>query len=341
MALFSANKLVVEAISNLSSEHTLGHPFELDFIRAYMDVSPPPIFDGNHYLSTSTIFWNFMHNTGRVSEFSDGAVIQASQVALQYGHLSRILGDSSEAAYWYNIVCQLDPNSIEAWYRLSLSFYDLGDVSSVIDTYIQALTVHKDNRFISFQLANAYSVEQRYTDALTTYESATKQSTNIDHYIGDSVIFFEIGRLYHHVPDLQDLASALAMYDLAVKLDDYGDSLDIKANTHFERGQLYDSRNEWEEALSEYEVALQISPTHYWSRVGKALVLNKIGDYEGALRLLEEAMLLFPDRPGAFIVMGDTYLLMDQPVLAKGAYHSALHLEPNNESILKRLDTVK
>lgn len=99
-----------------------------------------------------------------------------------------------------------------------------------------------------------------------------------------------------------------------------GDNAYLAGNNFFQDGH-------YQNALIEYEHALQKNPLHIYALRGKARALLQLGEYERALRNFDEAISREPTFAGTYANRGILYDRMGQHEAALKDYDKALNMD--------------
>ncbi len=78
---------------------------------------------------------------------------------------------------------------------------------------------------------------------------------------------------------------------------DMGYSDDEKYQEHYDKGSVLFDMDRLEEALEEFDKAIELNPEHAWSFGNRAIVLESQGRFKDALHSVERALILSPDDP--------------------------------------------
>ena len=87
---------------------------------------------------------------------------------------------------------------------------------------------------------------------------------------------------------------------------------------------------ELEEAKESFERTLQITPTYRSALYNLALLLFQDGDFPSALKHLLTLRDHHPSHDKGMLLLGDTYMCMNQPQSARQAYEQSIQVNPNS-----------
>ncbi len=101
-----------------------------------------------------------------------------------------------------------------------------------------------------------------------------------------------------------------------------------RADAHFQAGVELESQGQVEEAIAQYDEALQINPANadYYFRRGGSY--GRLGQYDKALEDLSEAIRLDSGHVGAYSTRGITYFLLGEHQKAIDDYNQAIERLP-------------
>ena len=97
---------------------------------------------------------------------------------------------------------------------------------------------------------------------------------------------------------------------------------------------IYKGRNQLDEALSEYELILDLDPELYDYLQEIAYIYESKGEFEKALDFYKQYANQFPDNPESFAAIGALYKNLGDHEQAKAHYKKAILIEPENIQIL-------
>ncbi|BDC98100.1 DnaJ domain-containing protein [Persicobacter psychrovividus] len=183
--------------------------------------------------------------------------------------------------------------------------YDKGEEAYMMENYEEAVRYwsvvkeHADYAAVFYQqLAHAYVGVGKFQQALLLYENMVdKEQFNIPLLLSAASLCAD---------QLYDNERALKYYSLATEA-----MIDIYIINY---GRAY---------------ALVIKPenipeSHYIAHYGLAVVLARLSNFERAKKACDWAILLRPNRPEAYNILGNCYFAMDQPEQACDAWGQAI-----------------
>ena len=116
--------------------------------------------------------------------------------------------------------------------------------------------------------------------------------------------------------------------ELAQEVLDRGDS---DAGAHFLIGYAYSQKGQFDNAISELEIARDLFPNNADIAAGLGMVLNAAGKPEAAIHVLDKAIRLNPIPPGYYLSwLGDAYRLTGQYDKAVREFKKAIQLQPDD-----------
>ncbi|MYJ06277.1 MAG: tetratricopeptide repeat protein [Acidobacteria bacterium] len=178
----------------------------------------------------------------------------------------------------------------------------------------RALAVDPDNRDALFELATMLRVERRYGEALELLERHRRL------FPGDPQVVADIGRCL----------SALRQYAAAEPLlREAMETLDT-SETRYDLALVLDRSGRLDEAVAEYERALDRNPNHVDALINLGIALARQGELVRATRLFERAATVDPEHADAQANLGALYLAEGAREAARQAFEQALEIDPGH-----------
>lgn len=238
--------------------------------------------------------------------------------------------DIPKAIEELNHAVKLDPGAVEPHAILALVYYSLDKSDMAEAEYETALknasVLQPENINIYKGLGLMYVKQKKYKDAEKTYKLILDLSAN------DAEAHFYLGDVYYETNEKK-----LAEKDLkrAIELKpDYHEALNFL-------GYLYvDENRNLTEAEGLIKKALELSPDNSAYIDSLGWLYFKKGKFKEAVKELEKAILMMED-PIIFDHLGDAYLKIKDPEKAKLNWQQSLTLDPNQESVKKKLEKLK
>ncbi|WP_305045720.1 tetratricopeptide repeat protein [Geoalkalibacter sp.] len=196
------------------------------------------------------------------------------------GNVLDELGETAEALAMYDEALKRRPDSADAYFNKGHALNRLGRYAEALDCFTEALRMEPHEPTCLNGAGYALSGLGRDEEALLYYGRAIARDRANPHY------FFNRGLSYLR---LGRFTEALADFDEVLALDgDFFDALVEKANVLVELGRFDEARA----VLAEAERREPNSPEPPFYL---ALLHEREGDHEGALRALEESLARDPD----------------------------------------------
>ncbi len=186
-----------------------------------------------------------------------------------------------------------------------------GDVSGSL----KKLNMGKDCLQKSFMLGYAYRSLNEYDKAIKQFEKAGKESDGI-------TASMEKAETYRQAAD----------YDSARKsLNDCSNFENVSAEYHYQTGKLLDSVGGYEEAMDNYEKAIELDSTHTKSLFQLAYSFDLRGDESVAVNYYKELVKIAPAHVNGLLNLAVLYEDMAEYDKALACVDSVLNSHPNHQ----------
>jgi tetratricopeptide (TPR) repeat protein len=221
------------------------------------------------------------------------------------GNEARKAEQYNEAVSWYKRAVRLEPDLGDAWYYVGL----------------------------------AYEGQQQWLQALDAYERVIVSSRLIR--VHRSSPHLRTGIIYQRWLDSRQPESALAAFELALKLDDFASVVEA-ADCHYRRGQLLrDLEADPDEYMAEFQRAVELDAEHISARIMVGLTIyEQKRNASAAEAELLRAQELAPQNKWVYYHLGEIYRQEGRVTEAETMYRQALEIDPAFESALKRLQAL-
>ena len=210
--------------------------------------------------------------------------------------------------------------------------------------HLTALAIQYPKNEQIWRLWLSYGVQlsslNRWNEALVWYQSGVSIQESISQCILCAALDVRVGRIYQTQVDLRDLHQALAYYKSALTSKDELESNE-KNQAHLYIGEMYlalpDKYNP-EDALAEFERALEIDPRSYWALIdiGRLYMVN-LRDFKKAEEYFRAALNVNPASPYTYYIFGDLFQMQGNLVEAEAYYRQALAHQPDYQPAQDRL----
>ena len=248
-------------------------------------------------------------------------------LAAAYIHSARETGDfslNSKAETAVKRALEIEPanlNALKLQTSLHLTFHRFAEGREA------ALKLQKDNpndAFIYGALTDANAELGNYSEAIEAVQKMVDLRPNMESYARVS-----------HVRSLHgDTAGAIDAMSLAAKIADPQDR-EAQAWCLTYLGNEYLKAGRYAEAEKSYDTALETFPNYHYALTGKGQTRAALGDYETAVKYLEQAQTRIP-LTETVIQLGDVYAKTGNQEKAKQQYDLAEVTEQRFSNIAQR-----
>jgi tetratricopeptide (TPR) repeat protein len=251
-----------------------------------------------------------------------------------------------------------DPNS---YVSLALVHDDQDRDEEALAQYDRALRIDPRDSYVLRSRIDSLRALRRWDDA----EAAAREVIAL--HPGDPMAYVNLGWVY----DDQDRdEEALAQYERAVDVDPLNhaarrwqvaalralrrwDEAEAAArdliaahpgdlNAHLNLGWVYDDQDRDEEALAQYERAVEIDPANYAARRAQVAVLRALRRWDEAETAGRALVAAHPGNPMAHVSLGWVHDWQNRSEEALARYQRALDIEPGNVYALRsRVDSFR
>jgi tetratricopeptide (TPR) repeat protein len=214
---------------------------------------------------------------------------------------------------------------------------ETGDYDGALTCFQKAADVDSDLRDVWYFMGSLQQEMKAWDQALTSFEEAAECVRG--RLIGESDAYFKIGYLRQHYIRPLDWDAVWQAYERAIAADDFRIGW-LPQQTYIQRGNLLSWQERWEQAVVEYQKALELNDRSLRVRKALADAYVQKGDFSKAESVLREAVTLAPRSSEAYAALGDFYRGADALEPAIEAYAEALRLDPDNveiQNILREL----
>lgn len=206
-----------------------------------------------------------------------------------------------EALWWYERAAEIEPGLSDPWYYIGLAYEGMGE----------------------------------WMDALEAYELAVNTDAFIT--VGRSSPYYRMGEIYQQQLVKQQVESALAAYEAAIKLGDFDNKWEI-SDCHYERGRILQQMGmNPAKYMAEYQRAIKMNPEHASAHVHLGLAYyTQYKDVERAEAEIKLAIELTQNK-WAYYHLGEIYRQKGRKDEAKMMYKQALEIDPTFKMAQNRL----
>jgi tetratricopeptide (TPR) repeat protein len=247
------------------------------------------------------------------------------------GEEARKQGQYAKALRLYARAAEINGDWGPIWYYAGLAYKELQEWENAQRSFQHGCELAA-NRNSCYELGNLHSEHGSWQQALESFEKGVLAASGA---VGKSNLYLEIGFIRHHHLQPADMAGAWEAYEQALLLNDFTAagwrSPDVlRAGTHFERGLFLAAQGHWEDAVLEYQQAINLNPSGYWSHVNMAWALWMLDEKEQAKEAALVGADLRPDLENAYRLLGLFHRLEGNIEEATAMYAKVLELDPED-----------
>ena len=217
-----------------------------------------------------------------------------SNVKLREGNKFRDEGDHKQAAKLFTEAIELNPDNALAWHNRGWAYIEQKKYTQALTDFNKAAEINPDSEFPYFGRGWVYNLQKKYDAAVKEYDKVIKLNPKY------AVAWNNRGAAKSW---LNKMAEALDDYDKAIELNPR------YAKAYENRGKALNALGSGEKAAEDFKRAAAINRSNKGADkvIEEALALNKQGNYDEALELLNQAAELYPDNQFIFVNRGNIY----------------------------------
>lgn len=218
-----------------------------------------------------------------------GLIQKRSPTAGSYFNLAVILGemgDIERAVSAYRMVLEIDPRHSGALYNLGNLYRDQGNLNEAIRLYEQAIRVNSRLSDAYLNIGTIHNRQGKEDLAQKYYQKALAVDPR------NSRAYFNLGFIEETAGNLRE---AVDLYEKSIEFDPKNAEID------YNLANVYVKLNRNEEALKAYLSAVAKNPGHVNAWINLSILSFKMGDFKGAVKYCDEAVLLGYEAPAGYL----------------------------------------
>lgn len=209
------------------------------------------------------------------------------------------------------VTSSLNPQQIQGLIQLLNS----GQLAQAEALAKNLLTSHPNVFILHHALSLSLDGQQKYAEAVTSYQNALKLQTNTPD------LWFNCAIALTHLNRLEEAASA---YQQAIKLQPNF------FEAHGNLGTILQRQGKLDEAIKSYQAGLKINPQDARGYFNLGTALRDKGELQAAVNAYQKAIQLFPNYTDAHNNLGETLRDQGDMQAAVQCYQAALALNSNH-----------
>ncbi len=249
-------------------------------------------------------------------------------------------GKFQDAVREWQAALKLIPGDAEVHNYLGIAYHRLGLLDSAIASHRAAVQLDSLYYQAWNNLGYIYFLKGQYDSALVFFEKAVainptyaQAKTNLQkcREILSGKIPLRAFTLLQEAEKSDSLPLQLDYYRAALRVDsNYTDAWN-------NLGVTYAYLGEPDSAMDCFYRALQLNPEHVQALNNLGYMLDLSGRYDEAIRFIKRALEIDPGFVTGLMNLGDVYFHKKDYASARVAWEAALHLQPNDRWIIRRL----
>ena len=242
-----------------------------------------------------------------------------AEALIGLGSVERSRGNSEAAIHYVQRALQVDPSSVAALSELAELERDRGRLDDAIRLFREALAIDDAQPWLHLGYGDVLQRAGRYPEALETFELVLQLDPD------SFKARYNLGVTYTNMGKLDE---AEKRYLEAIEKSPK-DPETAKAQNNL--GDIYLRRGETAKARERFEAAVAASPVNLEARYNLGMLeMEKGGDLERAVKLLEEAARLQPNHEQVTVRLGMAYLRAGRAEDAHRSFLLVRRLYPEN-----------
>jgi tetratricopeptide (TPR) repeat protein len=161
-------------------------------------------------------------------------------------------GDIKGALAKFEEIIKIDNKNEEAYLRKADCLDLLGDIQGSISSYSKSIEINPKNKIAFYNRALSYEKLNDFKNAIFDYNSALSTDPNNNSELNSKLIYQNLGILYGQQYQLD---KAIEAFTNAIKIDDQ------YADAYHNRGYAYQLMNNHENAILDFDKAIQLDPS--------------------------------------------------------------------------------
>jgi len=214
---------------------------------------------------------------------------------------------------------QEDEKNIDLFFELAYSYEQLGSTDKAIETYHRILDIDPYSSETWFNLGQACFNENRYAEAIDAYDFALAINPN------DSLA--QLQKAHSLFQSAQYLKAASAYKE-------YGLNAEVTGIVLVYEGESYEKAGLFDQAMTCYQKALEISPKSVDACTGMGICLMEKEDYRASLVWFEKALRIDHTICETWVYVAEVFVNLEMPEEAMMSYMRSLEIDPAQADVL-------
>jgi len=218
-------------------------------------------------------------------------------------------------------------NQADLYYKKGEKLKNEGKDSEAIKEYTKAIECFPDHVSSLHELAAFYEKQQKFEQAIGYYRHLVKLQPNCS---------FFLSHLAWNLLQIGNASEAITFYQKAIDTEE-----EQPAYVHINMGNAFEENGRFDEAISQYEQAINVEPNSPYGYKRLADVLNQLQKAEAAIIACKKAIELQPGNCFFYLTLSTSYAMQNNEQEVVNCLKKAIHLKQDLPyGLYKRLASI-
>lgn len=215
------------------------------------------------------------------------------------------------AIYYFELGSKINPKNEEFYFRLGLSYNNIGEFDKSINSYNKYLDINPFSENVWFNLGIVLNSAEKYKESIEAYDYAI--SLDATHY---DALFNKANALANH----EKYNEAIEVYNTYLR------AFKNNPTAKYYIGECYIQLKDFEKALEHFDSILIDNKNFAEAFYGKAMVYEEMNKPDEAIKNYKKALVIDEDNTDAWFSIGNLYIKLKKFSNAVEAFDKALSI---------------